>query len=56
MGDWALYLAFMIPPLVLGLVVQAWLKRTFAKFSSVSGAVRTKRAEYSAEWTAVHTA
>jgi len=35
MGDWALYLAFMIPPLVLGLVVQAWLKRTFAKFSSV---------------------
>jgi uncharacterized protein len=35
MGDWALYLAFMIPPLVLGLSVQAWLKRTFAKFSSV---------------------
>ena len=35
MGDWALYLAFMIPPLVLGLVVQAWLKRTFAKFSNV---------------------
>ena len=35
MGDWALYLAFMIPPLVLGLAVQAWLKRTFAKFSNV---------------------
>jgi Zn-dependent membrane protease YugP len=35
MGDWALYLAFMIPPLVLGLVVQSWLKRTFAKFSNV---------------------
>jgi uncharacterized protein len=30
-----LYLAFLIPPLVLGLVVQAWLKRTFARFSEV---------------------
>jgi uncharacterized protein len=28
-----LYLAFLIPPLVLGLVVQAWLKRTFARYS-----------------------
>jgi uncharacterized protein len=35
MGDWALYFVFMIPPLVLGLVVQAWLKRTFARFSNV---------------------
>jgi hypothetical protein len=35
MGDFALYLAFMIPPLVLGLVVQAWLKRTFANYSNV---------------------
>jgi len=26
-----LYLAFLIPPLVLGLVVQAWLKKTFAQ-------------------------
>ena len=35
MGGFALYLAFMIPPLVLGLAVQAWLKRTFAKYSNV---------------------
>jgi uncharacterized protein len=35
MGDFALYLAFMIPPLVLGLAVQSWLKRTFAKYSNV---------------------
>jgi uncharacterized protein len=35
MGDFGLYLAFMIPPLVLGLVVQAWLKRTFANYSNV---------------------
>jgi uncharacterized protein len=34
-GGWGLYLAFLIPPLVLGLVVQAWLKRTFAKYSEV---------------------
>jgi Zn-dependent membrane protease YugP len=30
-----LYLAFLIPPLVLGLVVQAWLKRTFARYSEL---------------------
>jgi uncharacterized protein len=35
MGDFALYLAFMIPPLLIGLGVQAWLKRTFARFSNV---------------------
>ena len=35
MNDFLLYLAFMIPPLVLGLAVQAWLKRTFARFSNV---------------------
>ena len=35
MGDLALYFAFMIPPLVIGLAVQAWLKRTFAKYSGV---------------------
>jgi Zn-dependent membrane protease YugP len=35
MGDFALYLAFMIPPLILGLAVQSWLKRTFAKYSNV---------------------
>jgi hypothetical protein len=36
MGDLALYFAFMIPPLVLGLAVQSWLKRTFARYSDVS--------------------
>jgi Zn-dependent membrane protease YugP len=35
MDGFLLYLAFLIPPLVLGLVVQAWLKRTFARFSEV---------------------
>jgi Zn-dependent membrane protease YugP len=35
MGDFGLYLAFMIPPLLIGLGVQAWLKRTFAKYSNV---------------------
>src|SRR5919109_216840 len=34
-GDFGLYLAFMIPPLVVGLAVQWWLKRTFAKYSNV---------------------
>jgi uncharacterized protein len=34
-GDFALYLAFLVPPLLLGLGVQAWLKRTFAKYSNV---------------------
>ena len=36
MGDLALYFAFMIPPLLLGLGVQAWLERTFSKYSDVS--------------------
>jgi uncharacterized protein len=35
MGDWGLYIAFMVPPLLLGLGVQAWLKRTFSKYSGV---------------------
>jgi uncharacterized protein len=30
-----LYLAFLIPPLVIGLVVQWWLKRTFARYSEI---------------------
>jgi Zn-dependent membrane protease YugP len=30
-----LYLAFLIPPLVFGLAVQWWLKRTFARYSAV---------------------
>jgi len=29
-GDWGLYFAFLIPPLLLGLGVQWWLKKTFA--------------------------
>ncbi|HEX2045974.1 MAG TPA: zinc metallopeptidase [Gaiellaceae bacterium] len=35
MGDWGLYLLFLVPPLLLGLGVQAWLKRTFARYSEV---------------------
>ena len=35
MGDFGLYLLFLVPPLVLGLVVQSWLKRTFARYSNV---------------------
>jgi uncharacterized protein len=35
MGDFGLYILFLIPPLALGLGVQAWLKRTFAKYSNV---------------------
>lgn len=35
MEGWALYFAFLIPPLVIGLGVQAWLKRTFAAQSRV---------------------
>jgi uncharacterized protein len=34
-GDFGLYLLFLIPPLALGLAVQAWLKRTFARYSNV---------------------
>jgi Zn-dependent membrane protease YugP len=30
-----LYLLFLVPPLVIGLLVQVWLKRTFARFSNV---------------------
>jgi uncharacterized protein len=33
MGDWGLYLLFLVPPLVVGLAVQAWLRRTFSKYS-----------------------
>jgi uncharacterized protein len=35
MGDFGLFLVFMVPPLVLGLVIQWWLKRTFARYSEV---------------------
>lgn len=30
MGSWGLYFVFLIPPLILGFVVQGWLKRTVA--------------------------
>jgi Zn-dependent membrane protease YugP len=45
MGDLALYFAFMIPPLVIGLAVQAWLKRTFASYSNVELATGLSGAE-----------
>jgi uncharacterized protein len=35
MDGFALYLVFLIPPLVIGLAVQWWLKRTFARYSEV---------------------
>jgi uncharacterized protein len=35
MEGFALYLVFLVPPLVFGLVVQQWLKRTFARYSEV---------------------
>jgi Zn-dependent membrane protease YugP len=35
MGDFGLFLVFMVPPLVLGLVIQWWLKRTFARYSEI---------------------
>jgi Zn-dependent membrane protease YugP len=34
-SSWGLYFLFLIPPLVLGLAVQAWLKRTFSRYSQV---------------------
>ena len=35
MGDFGLFIVFMVPPLVLGIVIQWWLKRTFARYSQV---------------------
>jgi uncharacterized protein len=35
MGDFGLFIVFMVPPLVLGLVIQWWLKRTFARYSTI---------------------
>ncbi|MDX6423004.1 MAG: uncharacterized protein QOI67_475 [Gaiellaceae bacterium] len=35
MGGFGLYLLFLVPPLVIGLLVQMWLKRTFARFSNI---------------------
>ena len=36
MGGFGLYFLFLIPPLVFGLAVQAWLRRTFSKYSEVA--------------------
>jgi uncharacterized protein len=36
MEGFGLYLVFLVPPLLLGLGVQAWLKRTFATYSNVT--------------------
>jgi uncharacterized protein len=35
MGSFGLYIAFLIPPLVIGLAVQWWLKKTFAEQAEV---------------------
>ena len=35
MGGLGLYIVFLVPPLLFGLGVQWWLKRTFAKYSEV---------------------
>jgi Zn-dependent membrane protease YugP len=35
MGDWGLYLVFLVPPLLLGIGVQLWLRRTFERYSNV---------------------
>jgi uncharacterized protein len=34
-GSWGLYIAFLIPPLLIGLGVQWWLKKTFAEQARV---------------------
>jgi uncharacterized protein len=36
MDGLGLYLAFLIPPLILGFAVQAWLKNTFAKHADIA--------------------
>jgi Zn-dependent membrane protease YugP len=41
----ALYIVFLVPPLVLGLGVQWWLKRTFARYSQVPVRVGMSGAE-----------
>ena len=35
MGDWGLYIVLLVPTLLLGLGVQWWLKRTFARYSNI---------------------
>jgi uncharacterized protein len=48
-GDWGLYLLFLIPPLIIGLAVQAWLKRTFSQYSQVRLASGLKGADVARE-------
>ena len=45
MGNWGLFLAFLIPPLILGFVVQAWLKKTVARNMQVEVASGLSGAE-----------
>ncbi len=45
MDGFALYLAFLIPPLLIGLGVQWWLKKTFAQYSQVPVAAGLSGAE-----------
>ncbi|HEU4450213.1 MAG TPA: zinc metallopeptidase [Gaiellaceae bacterium] len=45
MEGWALYIAFLVPPLVLGLAVQWWLKRTWAANAAVAVANSMSGAE-----------
>jgi uncharacterized protein len=35
MDDFALYIAFLVPPLIFGMAVQWWLKKTVAEYSAV---------------------
>jgi len=35
-GDFGLYIAFLIPPLILGFVVQGWLRKTFATHANIA--------------------
>ena len=42
------YILFAVPPLVLGLAAQAWVKRAFAEGSKVAGVVRASPARRSA--------
>ena len=35
LGSVGLFVAFLVPPLLLGVVIQAWLRRTFSRYSQV---------------------
>lgn len=45
MNGFGLYLAFLIPPLILGFAVQSWLKSTFAKNANIPVQSRLSGAE-----------